>query len=253
MPRRNSLESIQSSRSGSWSVDSESIHDSNDDNISQSLDSEYSAQSEECTNHNNSLRSICSSNGGRYVAIAVMPSNAPARRPRSRSRSNVDESERSTPSIYAGSDEMQDDDDVNSQEQQPMYERIDSREIEKPVQLSGRHRPSQFTGAIKRESRLNYSMKHQHSLKDSVKNVIAVNRLASLGSSSAGASADRSAESEPDYNDPGEEVHYLWSEVVDNLDSGEFKSNSCWRCLICCSWGREQAQTQLTSHNSLYN
>lgn len=252
-------DNIQSNKNSDEEADDKS-------SCSQSINSQYSDEDDNNNMPRNlSQRSMNSTGGGHYVQVNLIPSNAPARRPRSRSRStngsaDVNNSERSGIEIYTegnshgrlsdSTSSFQENspadvvaaaiaavsaacDSEQSQHQHhhhPRYEHIDSRsnsEMEDDnVQLSGR-RESQykFSGNMKRQSRMNYTAKKRHSLRDSAIKIMSLQRLSSKN-------LDPDNDDSGDVQDgvdlePSEEVLELWREVADDLDGGEFDFSCC--------------------------
>jgi hypothetical protein len=185
----------------SWSVCFASLPSDNDDYSIHDIDgSDSDDDKNQSMSRNNSHQSITSEDGGQYVQISLVPSNAPERL--SRSRSNSTNDGRTTPEVYT------DGSYTSREEEQSPYTRCDSQSS---IQLRGNHDSAQFSGVIKRNSQLRY-MRRRHSLSDSVKNVINVQRLAKMASEGVD-----EGELEPD-----EETVDLWREVAEDLNAGEF-------------------------------
>jgi hypothetical protein len=257
-------DNIQSSKN------SDEEDDDNGGSCSQSVNSQYSDEDDNNNmTRNLSQRSMNSTGGGHYVQVNLIPSNAPARRPRSRSRStngssaDVNNSERSGIEIYTeGSSHGRLSDSTSSFQENssadvvaaaiaavsaacdneqsqhhhhhhhhhhPRYERIDSRsnsEIEADnVQLSGERESHKFSGAMKRQSRMNYTAKKQHSLRDSAIKVMSLRRISNR---SLNPDDDDSGDVQDGVGlEPNKEVLELWREVADDLDGGEFDFSCC--------------------------
>ena len=187
---------------------------------------------------------------GEYVAVYEMPSHAP--RSRSRSSGSGEKSTRSGGEIYEHDEEEEDDvvmytslrdghTPLHSDDNGELLHRQSSTDS---IQLRGRHRPSQFSGAIRRESRLVHSKKTtpKLSLRDSVNKVMVVNRLGSLIRDADDDGDDTTSEKgmkeehEKEICESNDRVAIekdvleLWEEVADDMESGKKFTSFIYCC-----------------------